>query len=199
MSVILSLIKHTINFINIIIQKINFINDYKNSIMLSSRIKDYLNEYISQEVYVQVAVAKGKNKISTNAAISKYFESNHFQGLAEGKPYNTFLDDLKDKCLGKLVNSPMKDSKADDEIIIELQNKLNTLDIGELNDTYWEVETGEYLRGADIKEIELERDSLIKFLTSKDEAHDTVSTLCKNYEKLCKQKYPEAPLPLEIL
>ena len=62
MSVILSLIKHTINFINIIIQKINFINNYKNSIMLSSRIKDYLNEYISQEVYVQVAVAKGKNK-----------------------------------------------------------------------------------------------------------------------------------------
>ena len=167
--------------------------------MLSDKIKEYLNEYISQEVYVQVAVAKGKNKISTNAAISKYFESNHFQGLAEGKPYNTFLDDLKDKCLGKLVNSPMKDSKTDDEIIIELQNKLNTLDIGELNDTYWEVETGEYLRGADIKEIELERDTLIKFLTSKDEAHETVSTLCKNYEKLCKEKYPEAPLPLEIL
>ena len=36
----------------------------------------------------------------------------------------------------------------------------------------------------DIKEIELERDTLIKFLTSIDEAHDTVSTLCKNYEKL---------------
>ena len=121
--------------------------------MLSDKIKDYLNEYISQEVYVQVAVAKGKNKISTNAAISKYFESNHFHGLAEGKPYNTFLDDLKDKCLGKLVNSPMKDSKTDDEIIIELQRKLNTLKIEELNDTYWEVETGEYLSGADIKEI----------------------------------------------
>ena len=167
--------------------------------MLSDKIKDYLNEYISQEVYVQVAVAKGKNKISTNAAISKYFESNHFTGLAEGKPYNTFLDDLKDKCLGKLANSPMKDSKTEDEIIIELQRKLNTLKIEELNDTYWEVETGEYLSGTDIKEIELERDTLIKFLTSKDEAHDTVNTLCKNYEKLCKKKYPEAPLPLEIL
>ena len=95
--------------------------------MLSDKIKDYLNEYISQEVYVQVAVAKGKNKISTNAAISKYFESNHFTGLAEGKPYNTFLNDLKDKCLGKLINSPMKDSKSEDEIIIELQKKLNTL------------------------------------------------------------------------
>ena len=144
--------------------------------MLSDKIKDYLNEYISQEVYVQVAVAKGKNKISTNAAISKYFKSNHFQGLAEGKPYNTFLNDLKDKCLGKLVNSPMKDSKTDDEIIIELQRKLNTLNIEELNDTYWEVETGEYLSGEDIKEIELERDTLIKFLTSENEAHDTVST-----------------------
>ena len=167
--------------------------------MLSDKIKDYLNEYISQEVYVQVAVAKGKNKISTNAAISKYFESNHFTGLVEGKPYNTFLDDLKDKCLGKLVNSPMKDNKTDDEIIIEIQRKLNTLKIEELNNTYWEVETGEYLSGEDIREIELERDTLIKFLTSKDEAHKTVNILCKNYEKLCKEKYPEAPLPLEIL
>ena len=167
--------------------------------MLSDKIKDHLNEYISQEVYIQVAVAKGKNKISTNAAISKYFESNHFIGLAKGKPYNTFLNDLKDKCLGKLTNSPMKDSKTEDEIIIELQRKLNILKNEELNDTYWEVETGEYLSGEDIKEIELERDTLIKFLNSKDEAHDTVSTLCKNYEKLCKEKYPEATLPLEIL
>ncbi|MDC1049280.1 hypothetical protein OAQ73_00610 [Candidatus Pelagibacter sp.] len=167
--------------------------------MLSDKVKEYLNEYISQEVYVQVAVAKGKNKISTNTAISKYFESNHFQGLVEGKPYNTFLDDLKDKCLGKLTNSPMKDSKTDDDIITELQRKLNSLNTEELNDTYWEVETGEYLSEEDIKEIELERDTLIKFLTSKDEAHETVSTLCKNYEKLCKEKYPEAPLPLEIL
>ena len=92
--------------------------------MLSDKIKDYLNEYISQEVYVQVAVAKGKNKIATKAAINKYFESNHFTGLVEGKPYNAFLDDLKDKCLGKLVNSPMKDNKTDDEIIIEIQRKV---------------------------------------------------------------------------
>ena len=167
--------------------------------MLSSKIKDYLEEYISQEVYVQVAVAKGKNKITTNAAISKYFESNHFAALVEGKPYNSFLDDLKDKCLGKLINSPMKNSKTKDATIVELQKKLTTLKIEELNDTYWEVETGEYISGQDIKEIELERDTLIKFLKSKEEAHETVSTLCKNYEKLCKEKYPEAPLPLEIL
>ena len=167
--------------------------------MLSDKIKDYLNEYISQEVYVQVAVAKGKNKITTNAAIKKYFESNHFKGLAEGKPYNTFLSDLEDKCLGKLLNSPMRDSKSNDKIIIELQKKLNELKNDELNDTYWEVETGEFLKGKDVKEIEEERDSLIKFLTSKDEANETIATLCKNYEKLCKEKYPEAPLPLEIL
>ena len=167
--------------------------------MLPNKIKEYLNEYISQEVYVQVAVAKGKNKITTNAAINKYFESNHFKGLAEGKPYNTFLSDLEDKCLGKLLNSPMRDSKSDDEIIIELQKKLNELKIEELNDTYWEVETGEFLKSQDIKEIEQERDMLIKFLISKDEANETIATLCKNYEKLCKEKYPEAPLPLEIL
>jgi hypothetical protein len=167
--------------------------------MLSKKIKDYLNEYISQEVYVQVAVAKGKNKITTNVAINKYFESNHFKGLAEGKPYNAFLTDLEDKCLGKLTNSPMRDSKSNDEIILELQKKLNDLKTEELNDTYWEVETGEFLSGQDIKEIEEERDTLINFLTSKKEAHETILTLCKNYEKLCKEKYPEAPLPLEIL
>jgi hypothetical protein len=167
--------------------------------MLSNKIKEYLNEYISQEVYVQVAVAKGKNKITTNAAVNKYFESNHFKGLAEGKPYNTFLSDLKDKCLGKLFNSPMRESKTNDKIIIQLQKKLNELKTKELNNTYWEVETGEFLRNFDIKEIEKERDILIKFLISKDQAHETVVTLCKNYEKLCKEKYPEAPLPLEIL
>ena len=167
--------------------------------MLSNKIKDYLNEYISQEVYVQVAVAKGKNKITINAAINKYFESNHFKGLTDGKPYNTFISDLEEKCLGKLLNSPMRDSETDDLIIIELQKKLNELKTEELNDTYWEVETGEFLKGQDVKEIEEERDTLIKFLTSKNEANETIATLCKNYEKLCKEKYPEAPLPLEIL
>ena len=167
--------------------------------MLSNKIKEYLNEYINQEVYVQVAVAKGKNKITTNAAINKYFESNHFKGLVEGKPYNTFLDNLEDKCLAKLLNSPMRDSKTNDKIIIQLQKKLNELNTEELNDTYWEIESGEFLRGQDIKEIKEERDTLIKFLTSKDEASETITTLCKNYEKLCKEKYPEAPLPLEIL
>jgi len=167
--------------------------------MLSNKIQNYLNEYINQEVYVQVAVVKGKNKITTSDAISKYFKSNHFKGLAEGKPYNTFLGDLEEKCLRKLIDSPMRNNKNDDEIIIELQKKLRELTKEELNDTYWEVETGEFLRGQDIKEIEEERDTLIKFLISKDEAYETILTLCKNYEILCKEKYPEAPLPLEIL
>jgi len=167
--------------------------------MLSGKIKDYLNEYISQEIYVQVSVAKGKNKITTNVAICKYFESNHFKELSEGRPYNTFLSDLKDKCLGKLINSPMRDSKSDDKIIVVLQRKLNELKTEELNNTYWEVETGEFLSIQDIKEIEEERDILIKSVSSEDKKHDMVVTLCKNYEKLCKKKYPEAPLPLEIL
>ena len=167
--------------------------------MLSNKIQNYLNEYINQEVYVQVAVVKGKNKITTSDAISKYFKSNHFKGLAEGKPYNTFLGDLEEKCLRKLIDSPMRNNKNNDEIIIELQKKLRELTKEELNDTYWEVETGEFLRGQDIKEIEEERDTLIKFLISKDEAYETILTLCKNYEILCKEKYPEAPLPLEIL
>jgi len=93
----------------------------------------------------------------------------------------------------------MRSSKTDDQIIIELQRKLNELNSEELNDTYWEVETGEFLRSCDIKEIEEERNTLIKFLTSKDIAQETIITLCKNYEKLCKEKYPEAPLPLEII
>ena len=34
---------------------------------------------------------------------------------------------------------------------------------------------------------------------NKNEVFQTVISFCKNYEKLCQQKYPEAPLPLEIL
>ena len=92
----------------------------------------------------------------------------------------------------------MKNSKTDDKIIIELQEKLNSLSTEELKDTYWEVETGEYLKGKDIREIKLERDNLTKYLRSEEEAQEIIITLCKNYEKLCKKKYPEAPLPLKI-
>ncbi len=85
------------------------------------------------------------------------------------------------------------------KLLLSYKKKLNELNTEELNDTYWEVETGEFLRGQDIREIKKEKEILINFLTSKDEAGETIATLCKSYEKLCKEKYPEAPLPLEIL
>ena len=89
--------------------------------MIPKKVKDHLDEYINQEVYVQIAIIKGKEKVSTKSAIDKYFNTNHFKDLSEGKPYDHFIDGLKDKCLGKLKNSPMRDKLSDDKIIQELQ------------------------------------------------------------------------------
>ena len=172
--------------------------------MIPKSVSEHLEEYICQEVYVQIAVIKGKDKGTTKAAINKYFSSNHFRDLSEGRPFDHFIDGLKDKCLGKLINSPMRNTKSEDEVILELQNKLNTLDEAKLNDTYWEIETGEYLSGAQVKELENQRDEMIKNLDlSKDKkksdtVYETIISFCKKYEDLCKVKYPEAPLPLEI-
>ena len=172
--------------------------------MIPKSVSEHLEEYICQEVYVQIAVIKGKDKGTTKAAINKYFSSNHFRDLSEGRPFDHFIDGLKDKCLGKLINSPMRNTKSEDEVILELQNKLNTLDEAKLNDTYWEIETGEYLSGAQVKELENQRDEMIKNLDlSKDQkksdiVYETIVSFCKKYEDLCKVKYPEAPLPLEI-
>ena len=172
--------------------------------MIPKSVSEHLEEYICQEVYVQIAVIKGKDKGTTKAAINKYFSSNHFRDLSEGRPFDHFIDGLKDKCLGKLINSPMRNTKSEDEVILELQNKLNTLDEAMLNDTYWEIETGEYLSGAQVKELENQRDEMIKNLDlSKDQkksdtVYETIISFCKKYEDLCKVKYPEAPLPLEI-
>jgi len=172
--------------------------------MIPKSVSEHLEEYICQEVYVQIAVIKGKDKGTTKAAINKYFSSNHFRDLSEGRPFDHFIDGLKDKCLGKLINSPMRNTKSEDEVILELQNKLNTLDEAKLNDTYWEIETGEYLSGAQVKELENQRDAMIKNLDlSKDQkksdtVYETIISFCKKYEDLCKVKYPEAPLPLEI-
>ena len=168
--------------------------------MIPQKIKDHLEEYICQEVYVQISVIKGKEKVSTKSAINKYLNSNHFRDLSEGRPYNHFIDGLRDKCLGKLKNSPMLDKKTDDEIIIELQKKINNLNNEELENTFWEIETGEFLSGDQIKELEDNRKSLIFKLNQKEDIiYETIMTFCKNYEELCKKKYPEAPLPLEIL
>ena len=104
--------------------------------MIPEKVKEHLEEYIIQEVYVQIAVIKGKEKISTKAAINRYFSSNHFQELSSGKPYDHFIDGLKDKCLGKLINSPMRNTKTEDEVIVELQNKLNKLSANQLNNEF---------------------------------------------------------------
>ena len=170
--------------------------------MIPLKVKEHLDEYINQEVYVQIAIIKGKEKISTNSAIDKYFNSNHFKDLSEGKPYDHFIDGLRDKCLGKLKHSPMKNKQSTDKTILELQDKLNNLNDEDLDNTYWEIETGEFFSSDQIKELESNRNELIEKLDitkNKNEVFQTIISFCKNYEKLCQQKYPEAPLPLEIL
>ena len=170
--------------------------------MIPQKVKDHLDEYINQEVYVQIAIIKGKEKISTKSAIDKYFNSNHFKDLSEGKPYDHFIDGLKDKCLGKLKDSPMRDKQSDDKIIQELQKKLDELNDDELDDTYWEIETGEFFSTEQIQELENKRIDLINELDiskNKEHVHKIIMGFCKTYEELCQKKYPEAPLPLEIL
>ena len=43
--------------------------------MIPQKVKDHIEEYISQEVYVQIAIIKGKEKVSTETAIDKYFNT----------------------------------------------------------------------------------------------------------------------------
>ena len=98
----------------------------------------------------------------------------------------------------------MRNTQTDDPTIIELQNKLNNSSEDELDDTYWEIETGEFFTGEQIKELEESRDNLISnLITNKKSKKDSVLKIilgfCETYEKLCQKKYPEAPLPLEIL
>ena len=169
--------------------------------MISIKIKEHLDNYIHQEVYVQIAVIKGKEKVSTKAAIESYFDSNHFRELAEGRPYDHFINGLTDKCLIKLIDSPMKDKETDDEVIKQLQKKLKELSNDELKDTFWEIETGEFVNSIQIKELKQERDQMIESLdlNNKDSVHKVLIDFCKKYEELCIVKYPDAPLPLEIL
>ena len=169
--------------------------------MIPENVKEYIEEYISQEVYVQIAIIKGKEKISTETAIDKYFDTNHFRDFSEGKPYFHFIEGLRDKCLGNLKNSPMRDKETEDETIKLLQKKLNDLSDAELEDTFWEIETGEFFSGEQINELEKNCNELIKELnlSNKKEVQKTIMSFCENYEKLCQKKYPEAPLPLEIL
>ena len=161
--------------------------------MIPKKVKDHLEEYISQEIYVQIALIKGKEKISTQLAINKYFNSNHFKNLSEGRPYDHLIEGLRDKCLGKLKNSPMRNTQTEDPTIIELQNKLNNLSDDELDNTYWEIETGEFFTGDQIKELEESRNKLISnLITNKNSKEDSVLKVimdfCETYEKLCQKK-----------
>ena len=82
------------------------------------------------------------------------------------------------------------------------EERLNNLNDKDLDNTYWEIETGEFFSSDQIKELENNRNNLIiKLDLSKkeDEVYQTVIGFCKSYEELCQKKYPEAPLPLEIL
>mgnify|MGYP006110075731 FL=1 len=169
--------------------------------MIPIKIKEHLDNYIHQEIYVQIAVIKGKDKVSTKEAIESYLNSNHFRDLSEGRPYDHFIDGLNDKRLIKLINSPMKDKETDDEVIKELQKKLKELSNDELEKTFWEIETGEFVNNNQIKEIEQKRDKLIESLDliNRDNVHKILIDFCKKYEELCIVKYPDAPLPLEIL
>ena len=169
--------------------------------MIPIKIKEHLDNYIHQEVYVQIAVIKGKEKVSTKAAIERYFNSNHFRDLSEGRPYDHFINGLNDKCLIKLIDSPMKDKETGDEVIKALQKKLKELSNDELKNTFWEIETGEFVNNNHIKELEQERDQMIENLDlkNKDSVQKVLINFCKKYEELCIVKYPDAPLPLEIL
>ena len=121
--------------------------------------------------------------------------------MSKGKPYDHFIDGLNDKCLIKLADSPMKDKDTNDEVIKELQKKLKELSNEELKNTFWEIETGEFINKDQIKELELERDQMIESLNLKniDNVHKVLIIFCKKYEELCRLRYPDAPLPLEIL
>ena len=39
--------------------------------MIPLKVKEHLDEYINQEVYVQIAIIKGKEKISTTIKLKK--------------------------------------------------------------------------------------------------------------------------------
>jgi hypothetical protein len=96
----------------------------------------------------------------------------------------------------------MRNKQTNDQIIKELQGKLNNLSEDELNNTYWEIETGEFFSTVQIKELENNRNNLIKKLDlskNREDVYKTIISFCKNYEIICQKKYPDAPLPLEIL
>ena len=52
------------------------------------------------------------------------------------------------------------------------------------------------------KKAKLNKKKIIRLCvhkSKKDKVHQLIMSFCKRYEELCQKKYPEAPLPLEIL
>ena len=45
--------------------------------MIPQKVKEHLEEYINQEVYVQIAIIKGKEKVSTHLAVNKSVSYTH--------------------------------------------------------------------------------------------------------------------------
>ena len=171
--------------------------------MIPQKVIDHIEEYIAQEVYIRIAIIKGKEKISIDLALERYFNTNHFKDLIEGEPYSCFIKGLKDKCLIKLKDSPMKNKKTDDKIIKLLQKKLSDLSNEELKNTYWEIETGEFFSGDQLRALEEKFKELTKKLSLKKNNTYSIKKFllgyCEKFETICKEKYPEVPLPLEIL
>ena len=114
------------------------------------------------------------------------------------------LVDAKSEYTKQLINI-LKSNIYNGIRIIYQDAKSYCLENDELENTFWEIETGEFLSKDQINELEENRKSLISKLdiSKKDQktgiVFKTIITFCKNYEELCKKKYPEAPLPLEIL
>ena len=84
------------------------------------------------------------NKLGLSAVVIHGGGKNIKKKLDEKNIESNFIDGLRDKCLGKLRDSPMRDKETEDETIKLLQKKLNDLSDDELEDTYWEIETGEF-------------------------------------------------------
>ena len=55
----------------------------------------------------------------------------------------------------------MKNKQTDDKTIKDLQKKLNESSDEELNNTFWEIETGEFFSSDQIKELQEDRNNLI--------------------------------------
>ena len=62
----------------------------------------------------------------------------------------------------------MKDKETDDEVIKVLQKKLKELSYKELENTFWEIETGEFVSNNEIKELKQARDQRSNFIKNSD-------------------------------